>query len=356
MTFYSTASEVISKISKAELEEKFDIWSEGSSELKKLLNFCYQQGVVTSGCCRHAPYLQLDLNTSDLNTIAKMVKGAYEATGVRIHLCKGGNPYSGPSWYETIFTIGRGSKILIGKRYLKNLVNNADFKKSVNIALGERKIGLALGNITNKIPSINKLLFYITRNSIGKNFLENMGRSLCFRDLDYAEKLVKNEVFFLSMHEAALDTQDNKGSAVKGMYDVLKMYSSLLNKEEYRLVLRVVLQFNQANLEFSYDEGIVRFELYDQVFQNAGFKLETERIHHIVSLNCPISELQEIAEHLNFEFAKMDINPFELSEKASFNEKALIQQVKFGFSREGIEKMNQWINQNGWRKDKKVNY
>ena len=355
MTFYSTASEVISKISKAELEEKFDIWSEGSSELKKLLNFCYHNGVVTSGSCRHIPYLQLDLNTSDLNQIAKMVKGAYEATGVRIHLCKGGNPYSGPGWYETIFDIGIGSK-KISENQIKTLVNNAEFMKSVNIVLGEKQMGSALKNITNKIPSINKLLFHVTRNSIGKNILEQIGRIKYLQELDDVEKLFRNEVLFLSMNKAVQDIQDNDSPVVKGMYDVLKMYKALLDKEEYRLNFYIVLQDNQSNLKFSYDEGIVGFELYDQVFKNAGFELETERTHHIVSLNCPINEIQKTAEYLNSEFAKMDINPFELSEKAFFNQKALIQQVKFGFSREGIEKMNQWINQNGWRKDKKVNY
>ena len=133
------------------------------------------------------------------------------------------------------------------------------------------------------------------------------------------------------------------------------MYKTLLDKEEYRLALYVVLQDNQANLDFVYDEGIVGFEAYDKVFQKAGFEFKIDG-GHFVNLNCPISELQKIAKHLSSEFKKMDINPLELTEKASFNEKALIQQVKFGFSREGIEKMNQWINQNGWRKDKKVNY
>lgn len=352
MTFYSTSSQVISKIRKEELEEKFDIWSEGSPELKKLLSFCYQQGVVTSGCCRHAPYLQMDLNSSDLNQIAKMVKGAYEATGVRIVLLKGGNPYSGPGWYETIFNIDIGSK-KISKNYIKNLTSNSDFVKTLNVALGEFRMDRALKKITNKISSIDKLLFYMTRNSIGKKFFELIGSYKQLVDLE--KRLIRNEVFFLSMNEAVQNIHDNDSQVIKVMYDVLKMYKTLLDKEEYRLALYVVLQDNQANLDFGYDEGIVGFETYDKVFQNAGFELKIDG-RHFVNLNCPISELQKIAKHLSSEFKKMDINSLELTEKASFNEKALIQQVKFGFSREGIEKMNQWINQNGWRKDKKVNY
>lgn len=352
MTFYSTASEVISKISKAELEEKFDIWSEGSPELKKLLNFCYQNDVVTSGCCRHSPYLSMDFEESDLGMIAKMLTGAYEATGVKIYLAKGGNPYSGPNWHKTIFDISRGSKE-INESYIETLKGNSDFKRSVNIALGEVRMARALKNITNRIPIIEKLLFYITRNSIGKNFLEKFGSQKYTKWYDFVERLIKNEVFFWRMNEAV---RDNNSHIIKEIYNVIKMYKTLLDKEEYRIDFHLRLQDNQAKLTFVYDEGIVGFELYDELFEKAGGKMDNDKGRHFASLSCPMNELQKIAEYLSFEFKKMEINPFELSEKATFNEKALIQQVKFGFSREGIEKMNQWINQNGWRKDKKVNY
>lgn len=352
MTFYSTASEVISKISKAELEEKFDIWSEGSPELKKLLNFCYQNDVVTSGCCRHSPYLSMDLEESDLGMIAKMITGAYEVTGVKIYLTKGGNPYSGPNWHKTIFDISRGSK-KINESYIETLKGNSDFTKSVNIALGEWRMKGALKNITNRILIIEKLLFYITRASIGKKFLEKFGSQKYTKWYELVKRLTKNEVLFLSMNKAVRDTNHH---IIKGIYDVIKMYKTLLDKEEYRIALHIKLQDDQAKLMFVYDEGIVGFELYDELFEKAGCKVENDKGRHFASLSCPMNELQKIAEYLSSEFKKMEINPFELSEKALFNEKALIQQVQCGFSREGIEKMNQWINQNGWRKDKKVNY
>lgn len=352
MSFYSTCSQVISKIRKEELEEKFDIWSEGSLELKKLLNFCYQNGVVTSGCCRHLPYLEMDLEESDLSLIAKMLTGAYEATGVKIYLAKGGNPYSGPNWHKTIFNISRGSK-KISKSYIETLLGNSDFVKSVNIALGEWRMARALKNVTNRIPGIEKLLFYITRNSIGKKLLKKIGRKEYAQRDELAERLIKNEALFMSMNKAV---RDNNSPAIEGIYDVIKMYKTLLDKEEYRIALHLVLQDNQANLMFVYDEGIVGFHLYDEIFTKAGLKVENERGRHFASLSCPINELHKVAEYLSSQFTTLEINPFDLSEKAGFNEKALIQQVKFGFSQEGIQKMNQWINQNGRRKDKKVNY
>ena len=63
------------------------------------------------------------------------------------------------------------------------------------------------------------------------------------------------------------------------------------------------------------DEGIVGFELYDELFEKAGGKMDNDKGRHFASLSCPMNELQKIAEYLSFEFKKMEINPFELSEE-----------------------------------------
>lgn len=109
MSEYNSSKTIpIDSLSKEELKVAIKEWSEGIEGLERLLWSFYNKNIKTSGC--HAgphSYIGLKYNSNYKDSIIKLFNYALLFKGTKTMLSPdGGNPFSGPSWYEPGATIG----------------------------------------------------------------------------------------------------------------------------------------------------------------------------------------------------------------------------------------------------------
>ena len=96
-------------LSEAERKEAIHEWAEGNDSLERLLWNCYENKVVTNGCCageHHRPYVDFLIEESSRDALKQILDAADNRSNYKaIFLMSGGNPYSGPDWYKPILGI-----------------------------------------------------------------------------------------------------------------------------------------------------------------------------------------------------------------------------------------------------------
>ncbi|MBQ9266935.1 MAG: hypothetical protein IJ217_01425 [Clostridia bacterium] len=106
----------ISSLDEVQLKEAMKAWSEENPYMERLLWSCYNNNVVTSGCCVHELYLVLNVSNSSDTNLRRIIAAAEKFGNARLQLSmSASNPFSGPDWHQNFLIISTS------KRNRKNL-------------------------------------------------------------------------------------------------------------------------------------------------------------------------------------------------------------------------------------------
>lgn len=162
----------IETLSKEEIKVAIKEWAEGDEGMEELLWACYNNGVETNGC--HAgsyPYIGFRYNKERTDVYIRTMNTTLVGKGSQIlAIPDGGNPFSGPGWYEPTLSLGSNTKYKdIADKQFKKIVDAINNKPTPCIIDTTPIIDLLnffIGKLTNYLFRVrhhddNSYTFYV---------------------------------------------------------------------------------------------------------------------------------------------------------------------------------------------------